>query len=283
MYRTLCWNHHRFLKVQYRDRILKKPRRKDYTSLRTNASLTDIACLIRRDVFLKYQFQGEYAEDLDLGLRLIRDGHKLALLSSTRIIHSHNRPASYYLKRGYVDSRFLFKSFSDQTQTLEANSLIDGIILTYESLNTLLAKKLGPSAKSCSISALSIIVMGGLAVAPTRSGTTQITLERNDHVDDQFQAFIADIYKRRRQSDAAALTENGALLASFRSFVTKILQYMQEIYDVIDEPLLDDFRKSLFKAFAWICGVQLGAAMYGGSPATKDVLHDVCMNLQDSI
>src|SRR5262249_22648680 len=97
-YRTLSWNHQRFLGIQNGDRILEQPKRNDYASLRANANLSDTACLIRRDVFLDYKFRGDYAEDIDLGLRLIRDGHKLALLGSTHVIHSHNRPAYYHLK-----------------------------------------------------------------------------------------------------------------------------------------------------------------------------------------
>jgi hypothetical protein len=132
------------------------------------------------------------------------------------------------------------------------------------------------------MSTLSTIVMEGLAAAPASSGTTQITIG-NDHVDEQFQSFLADIYRRHHRIGITVLTENGALLAAFRSLVAKMLQYMEEIYDLLDEPLLDDFKKSLFKAFAWVCGVQLAAAIDRGSRATREMLHDVCADLKDSI
>src|SRR5262249_33109688 len=110
-YRALCWTHQRFLNVQDHDRILQNPKRKNYGSLRANANVQNIACLIKRNIFLKYRFQGDFAEDMDLGLRLIKNGYKMAFLSSSRIIHSHNRPAYYHLKRGYVDCLFLLRLF----------------------------------------------------------------------------------------------------------------------------------------------------------------------------
>ena len=57
-------------------------------------------------MFERYRFSTPYAEDLDLGIRLIRGGEKAAFLYRTRVLHSHNRPAYYFLKRGYVDARF---------------------------------------------------------------------------------------------------------------------------------------------------------------------------------
>ena len=78
-----------------------------YLGLRANAQLSDITVLLRRNIFETYRYQTDYAEDLDLGIRLIREGHKLGFLSNTRVLHSHNRPAYYFLKRGYVDVRFL--------------------------------------------------------------------------------------------------------------------------------------------------------------------------------
>lgn len=82
-----------------------------YIDSRSAAHLTDIAALIRRDVFRQFKYRTAYAEDLDLGVRLIQGNHRLGFLYSTRVLHSHNRPAVYFLKRGYVDVRFLTQVF----------------------------------------------------------------------------------------------------------------------------------------------------------------------------
>lgn len=83
--------HAQYMGIISEDRILSLPKVKNYETLRLNAQLDDVSCLIVRDVFNKYQYRGNYAEDLDLGLRLIRDNYKLALLSSVQVIHSHSR------------------------------------------------------------------------------------------------------------------------------------------------------------------------------------------------
>ena len=97
-YRVISWNHYRFLGVNEADRIYKLPNNPNYLTLRQNGQLSDLACLIPNEVFNKYKYRLNYAEDLDLGIRLIQDGKKIAFLGTIRIIHSHNRPAHYFLK-----------------------------------------------------------------------------------------------------------------------------------------------------------------------------------------
>jgi FkbM family methyltransferase len=85
----------------------------DHVSLRTQGQLSDVACLIPKALFDAYKYHGDYAEDLTLGVRLIRDGYRVGMLSSIRVIHSHNRPVQYYLRRSFVDVVFLTDIFSD--------------------------------------------------------------------------------------------------------------------------------------------------------------------------
>ena len=84
----------------------------DPQALRQGGSLSNVCCLIKKDICTRYGLRGSYAEDLDLGIRLIEDGHKLAYLSSVKVIHSHNRPASYYLKLYFVIRLFYAERFS---------------------------------------------------------------------------------------------------------------------------------------------------------------------------
>jgi FkbM family methyltransferase len=85
----------------------------DHRSLRTQGQLSDVACLIPKALFDTYKYHGDYGEDLALGVRMIRDGHRVGMLSSIRVIHSHNRSVEYYLRRSFVDVVFLTENFSD--------------------------------------------------------------------------------------------------------------------------------------------------------------------------
>lgn len=112
MYECNIATYYRFLGCKERDRMAQWLDN-GHESLRTMGQLSDIACLIERERFLQYRYRGEFAEDLDLGVRLIQDGYRIAMLASVKVIHSHNRPALYYLKRSFVDIVFLKQRFAD--------------------------------------------------------------------------------------------------------------------------------------------------------------------------
>ncbi len=72
------------------------------------AQIDNVFSCVRRGVFLEALFKDiPYAEDLDLGLRLIKNGYKLGFSSSIAAIHSHSRDAMYYFKRSCTDRRAL--------------------------------------------------------------------------------------------------------------------------------------------------------------------------------
>lgn len=129
MYDSIINTHYRFLGCLEYDRI-GMFRGEDHMSLRANGQLSDVACLIAKELFALYRYRGDYAEDLDLGIRLIKDGYRVAMLSSVKVIHSHNRPAFYYLKRGFVDMVFLSSLFPDFSypQIHSPQGIVAGIV-----------------------------------------------------------------------------------------------------------------------------------------------------------
>jgi glycosyltransferase involved in cell wall biosynthesis/uncharacterized coiled-coil protein SlyX len=104
------WNHHKTLDF-YEDRIVELT--EDFDTLppiekRKLCGLDDVSTLVRKDIFDKFKFKEiQYAEDVDLGLRLLKEEYKLAFLHSVGVIHSHNRDTSYILSRYYVDNKIL--------------------------------------------------------------------------------------------------------------------------------------------------------------------------------
>lgn len=114
MYDSIINTHYRFLGCLEYDRI-GEYQGDDHLSLRSHGQLSDVSCLIGKELFNRYLYRGDYAEDLDLGIRLIKDGHRVAMLASVKTVHSHNRPAYYYLKRSFVDVIFLVRLFDDFT------------------------------------------------------------------------------------------------------------------------------------------------------------------------
>ena len=107
-----------------------------------------------------------------------------------------------------------------------------------------------------------------LADEPAPSRPIRITPEHSN-VDEDFHAFVQSVYGRYG-NDFVNIKPDGALLLALRSFVTRMLEYMRGVYELLDEVLLQDFRKSLFKAFAFNCGLLLATGIVTGSSSTPD-------------
>ncbi len=130
------WNHSQYMGILQTDRLLKLPTKATYDSLRKNAQLNDVTCLINKEVFLKFKYRGDYAEDLDLGLRLIKDGYTLALLSKVQVNHSHTRTPLYHMKRALVDISTLKDIMPDMPyEKMPAQTAANRIISSYCILN----------------------------------------------------------------------------------------------------------------------------------------------------
>lgn len=111
---------------------------------RASCQIDDVCSCYNRNLFLKYEYGhgASYAEDLALGIRLVKDGFKIARLFSTGVTHSHDRATSYWLKRSYVDFKTVssllefdrpdFGSWSPKS----VNDCIDLILNQYRSLDT---------------------------------------------------------------------------------------------------------------------------------------------------
>lgn len=84
---------------------------------RSNCTIDDVLSIYKKsefDAIGGYDEQYGYGEDLEMGKRLIEAGKKIAFLYSTGVVHSHNRPASYILKRYYTDSTFMYNVFDEK-------------------------------------------------------------------------------------------------------------------------------------------------------------------------
>ena len=111
--------HTEYLGVLNCDRICVCPRNiNDKDLLRRNSQLDDVSCIVRYSIFERYMFESSFAEDLNLGVRLISDGFRIVQRATSSVIHSHSRTDFYYLQRAIIDKIGLGKQFgcSDNRQ-----------------------------------------------------------------------------------------------------------------------------------------------------------------------
>ena len=257
-YRAISWNHYKFLEVDGRDRIMSRPAEQDHTSLRKNAQLSDLACLIRRDDFLRYRYETDYAEDLDLGLRLIRDDHKIAFLSSTRVIHAHNRAPYYYLRRGYVDNLFLPRMFPDiPLLALSPDVLFPDILFTLGAVQSVVQETLERIVYPCSVEELSVRVTESFEQALKNGSSRHFRPDESSIVDAEFASFLDHVANGSYSGEHKDGAHDGKLIDAVLSFTQMMLAYMHETYERVDAHIRDDFSSSLYKLYAYQCGAQL--------------------------
>ncbi len=283
-YRVISWNHYsNFLEIGDQDRIMSKPVYENHLTLRKNGQLSDIACLIYRDVFMKYKYRGDYAEDLDLGIRLIRDGHKLALLSSTRIIHSHNRPAYHFLKRGYVDELVLSQILQDRSMLqIQPEQLLRDIIFTFDVVNSIVHDELRQITLPCTTEELSTFVMDKLNTVAKYGNHAKFSAENNGYVDSKFRSFMENVHNNHFNVKDCAHYD-GILLGAMQSFTKMIFEYIDYNYEFIDEHVLEEFMPCFYKAYAFQCGTYLASCFVQGSESTKEKFHEINKELTKEI
>lgn len=103
-YRVASNLHIDFLGIAKKDRINTGIGSGDRSMYRRRAALNDVTTVVSRQVFLRFGYRYNFAEDLDLGIRLLRGGYSICFLNSVHTLHGHNRDAGYYLKRSLVDT-----------------------------------------------------------------------------------------------------------------------------------------------------------------------------------
>lgn len=256
MYDCNIATHYRFLGCQEADRIGAFTG-DDHMALRSMGQLSDVACLIPRPLFMRYRYRGDYAEDLDLGIRLIRDGHKVAMLASVKVIHSHNRPAHYYLKRSFVDVIFLVGLFDDfHCPPCESMAgLADGALQVARQLTAWLAE-------------VETLVDG---VAMEVELARWLPRLRDAAADDggpvatgdaRVDAFIAALLQRveplrKGGSAAAALAEQGRFVASFVARAEHFGHYLASVHGPADARVRREVADAMRKTLASTLGAAL--------------------------
>lgn len=89
----------KFRGIAETDQINVLTKSDDEFSVRRKAALSDVACAVDASLIKKMKYRGKYAEDLELGIRLLRNGYQVLISHDLCVEHGHNRSSGYYLKR----------------------------------------------------------------------------------------------------------------------------------------------------------------------------------------
>ncbi len=282
MYDAMVNTHYRFLGCLAYDRI-GEHQGDDHMALRSQGQLSDVSCLIARERFMQYRYRGDYAEDLDLGIRLIKDGYRVAMLASVKVIHSHNRPAYYYLKRTFVDVIFLVGLFDDFTypHCESAQGLIAGVVSVAAHLTDWLYELERPAGT------LSLGDEIGQWIQTSRHVLAVLRL--HDPValgDDRLDRFIQTLAHDRLMPapvlDAAAQAEARRFADSFVARLDHFRQFAAAVYGPQDALLRHELRDVVRKTYAAAAGGAIGFFYLDHQHATAPE-HDMAMSFHQEL
>ncbi len=274
-------SHAEFMGAHLTDRVFEKPASDNYQELRRNCQLNNVACLIERAVFERYSFQGAYAEDLDLGMRLAQDGQRMALLNSVKVVHSHNRPAYYHLKRGYVDCTVMAELFADYPEPLpvEIDKLGREALASFQLLEAVVNQLAESTEFPLPLGVLAALLMKSIEQA-YKNPAIVITPPFNS-LRDPYTQFLAKL------AELAPAPANGKLNGSaFARSVSGVLgylfDYLASIHQVADAELLARIGEFLQKMHALQLGAYL-ASSAGAGRARAPVLEWIETELRKGV
>jgi len=218
---------------------------------RRTSQIDDVCSCYKREIFSKYKFGNvKYAEDLEMGIRLVKDGYKIAQLYSTGVIHSHIRPASYYLRRGFVETKVFTSFFGDHFVDFEKfqihniQDIFDHIISLYNSLNHVIdmlkQKKTEEISDAFSILKTEIPKF----YSPNSKATS---------VDNSLQIIFKDFSSNHNyvKNENFLLDDYLHSLSALKTFLTQTYPNLLGIED--------EFFETLYKKFGVLVGNRLGA------------------------
>ncbi len=249
MYDAMIDTHYRFLGCLEQDRVGSHTG-DDHMSLRSQGQLSDVACLIPRELFAQHGYQGDYAEDLDLGIRLIRAGWNVAMLASVKVVHSHNRPAWYYLKRSYVDVVFLVGMFEDFTypRCESLPGLAAGIASAAAHASRWLETIVAAPEQELTQARFAEWIGRWRAELGTPAAPGALRLQ-----DARLETYIAQLAERHPRAtapDAAARDEARLFADMFAGRLDNVLQFAARVYDARDRLPREELAGMVTKTLA---------------------------------
>jgi len=223
----------------------------DMQGKRAAASLDSVCLGIKKSTFDKYLFCSGYAEDFDLGIRLLKDNHTLLFQSSNSIIHSHNRSAMYFLKRGYIDTVYLWNLLRNERKNIP----VEPVLETFSYLYAVVKVCISALRVECELGKEPVfLVYSFLNNLEKKINGFSPACQQVDG-DADLDDFFKNIAPRNHQYIA---TDFFSVLKESLHSLSDYLKCFQTVDDV-----KEDFLNSIYKLFSNTAGYYLGANTQG--------------------
>ena len=209
--------------------------------------IDDVCSCYQNKIFKKYKYRKiPYAEDLDMGVRLIKDGYKIAQLYSTGVIHSHTRDPTYYLKRQFIEAQTLQDILNVELPNYPKlgiknfNDLSFHVIQIYYSLTRALNELSEYDDFSDLFSQLNLKLDHYFKEQDSKTDVLYL------------KEFLSQI-----ESQKLSLPSNDFLLLQFKASIKPFENYLQRTYSSISG-IKEEFSHTMYKILASLIGNTLG-------------------------
>ena len=255
------------------DKLTALPDDTSYDSLRRSAQLSDNACLVKRDIYMKLGgHRGAYAEDLDLGIRLLKSGYKLGILSSICVVHSHNRPAVYNFKRAIVDGINIARIFDDFTLDHIGVSQAISRVFTAACTNRLFVRVLSqhnvPEQSPKEFAEWTRNEYNRIIIelkSTNKQKIETLLLTEGDDIDFSVRSFIVPLW----QEYSMDYKFDGVLAATQARYIMHtVCPYLETIGKCIDKNMRDEICHIIWQYFGQSAGYTIAAAYL--NPSVSD-------------
>lgn len=245
--------------------------------LRRRAQLTDVCCAIDTRVFRSYRYRYDFAEDLDMGVRLLRDGYTILLSGTVPVLHGHDRPTGYYLRRSLVDGLTLGKIIPELAFPVEQTQL--GVrrilVMTQAAQNILRSCEWADRVPTC-------LEYVNRLIRTTRNvaGVFVLGMEEPDSFGDPIlERVIAFCEPLLEEEDLEMEGANQLLLDVAWYLEQDVIPYLNEnqMDYVSDEGYLEAIRGCFLKQMGSAIGGQLAKMRYNGE------FHDLIQELSKGV
>ncbi len=232
---------------------------------RRHMQIDNVFSCFRKSVFDRFKFHPlPYAEDLDLGMRLIEEGYKILFFTSIGVIHSHNRTPAYFLKRGYIDTKTLLKLLQydpinwKNIGIYSIDQLLAYMDAFYKNVNYTIKNLSAPDSSDYSLDSILLKIKTDIQnryngdLSPGDAG-----------VDELFNKIV--MAKKDRNFEISQIKQD-VLMNQYFTSIDNFSEYLNTSNISITVGNIREFISALYKLLAWTCGSHLGNyAVFSGN------------------
>jgi glycosyltransferase involved in cell wall biosynthesis len=220
------------------------------------AQIDNVFSCVRKDVFEKFKFKPlSYAEDLDLGIRLLTAGYKILFLTSVGVIHSHMREPMYYLKRAYVDIKTLSELLKfdlikwEELGISSIGDLLTYVCAFYKEIDHLIGDLSAVPAHDFAFDDL---------VAKVKRGIPERYAGESSLGKDGLNSLFEHIFRERYAEEINKRIKHDVIRMDYCSAIESLAEYLKTSDRTISAYNYEEVVAALRKLLSWTCGSHIG-------------------------